>query len=1213
MNPSHNLWGVICLWVLGLLVNSLSYANTDKFDLDALIKGEDYPSAIEQLDGLLESLDYSRDVELWTITLLRGARLRALQSEHKTALNYLKAKQWPENSLSIIVLKLGTASEIEQYLDQKSWSLVPHSDKNQALANTHVTEFNQLITELNSNYKSAFEASKRNAFTLKQASVYFTESDYPERVRGYLVDLVSSRWMEFLSDDLYWLPKYQKQMNAVSLNSLLDLSHSDREVSSGQHPLVKIKHISAALYEWHDKAGRKEAAFEVSRFYTRLLNQHFSTADDTDALSRFLAGQVKRLGPQYPWWTMGQYQLALFRQQMPDKNALLEAHDLAVQASIAHPDSMGAKLSKTLLRELEYQEFSVSGQRSSGSGQASLKINYRNLYRLYFKAWRVNDPLPPSLEEDELRVVVDELLKQPEDVEWMTELPDHSDLHHHQTQIVPKITDHGQWLLMASPQAEFADTPSKVQLLNLHLSHYVASVSYHNGEFRVAAYDGVRGRALPNIVTELVQVNPESSDILTRAKTNVHGIAKLKRDKDASHYQIRLRHGIDSSIIEIPELLSLSDERRWLFQPAKSVVLTDKTVYKPSDKILWSMIVKARGAASDQSPRALAHEKGWIKLFNPENHLVAEQKITTDLAGLVSGEFQLNAKISMSELGKWRIESSWQGVKLIDVEDDVTANLSLDKRSETLAAGQLLSLSGTASVETDNLDSGYIRWQLRRVAYLPNGDLQSLLEVSQGVAEVNKGRFEIATVLSVDENSSFLRYRFELQLDYQRQGKSLKTLTQVLSLTNDDHYFEIISDKAFHEVEQGAHLMLSRTNSQWQGVSGESQWFLYDLTAPNKATQQGEAAGQWLLSSLQRNGSITHSSDGRVELHLKDLAVGVYRLRLMNKQNSAEKTKSRLTAELDFIVVESGNENTLHGGNVLLAQKVDAEVGETLKLLAGSGVAEQWVRLSILKQGKLIASHMLSPGVHLLEFPILESYQGGLAFNLEWVEKNQIQNKDIFVAVPWRSKQLQLSLNKVTVDSIKDSWTLKARRSDGSALVDSESRVLVYYNEVGDTPDMDEIVDLSDLYQQFRPSMIRLDNNGTSYPYYFRGSRRIALSVQTDLKHSEIRYSNSNNDEYFGRDNSFKALPMMLVNSGSALGQVSLSTDNSSLKAAMTPFQGTKSTAQTNNQHFQRGTLGADGSLVFAIPESLRGKKVRAQVLVLGPELETGQISVILR
>jgi len=1211
MNPFHNAWGMICLWLL-LLLNSITYANTDKFDLDTLLEGTDHPSAIEQLDGLLESLDYTRDVELWTITLVRAARLRALESQHKQALDFLRSKSWPEDLLANTVLKIATSNEIEHYLNHKSWGLVPHSGRNEALAGKHVSEYHQLTTDLGNYYRSAFDDALDNAITLKQASAYFTPSEYPEHIRGYLADLVASRWIDFLSDDLYWTQREQKQLRNIDLAALLTLgARDDLELSGAHlHPLNRIKAISERLYYWHKRAGRKEAALEVYRLYVVLLNRHFSTAEETEVLSQSLTEAVKALGAQYPWWTVGQYQLSLFRQQMPHASALLEAHDLAVQASIAHPTSHGAKLSKALLRELEYQEFSVSGQRSSAIGQASLKVDYRNLYRLYFKAWKVSEPLPVSLEEGELRVVVDELLKQPATVEWKAELSDYSDLRHHETHLVPQIEEHGQWLLMVSPQAEFADVTEKVQLLNLHLSHYVASVSYHNGEFRVATYDGRRGRALPNIVVELVEVTDESTVVLTSDKSNVHGIATLSRTKDADHYQIRLRHGVDSSVIEIPGLLGLKDEQRWSLKPAKAVVFTDQLSYEPGDLIHWTMLVKAGERNTQSAPHVLADSAGWMKLYNPDNQLILQQQVTTDATGLASGTLQLDENIQEIDFGTWRLQSSWRGNKSINVSKTAESYLTIDTLSEHLSANQALTINGVARSDRSKLEEAYISWKLRRSGFKANGDLVSSVEISQGVSELINHQFKVPLVLSIHDESSALRYRFELQLDLMDDGQRLKTISTPFNVANDHHYFTIKSDQAFYETAVGINLAFSKTNSHWQGVAGSSEWFLYALNAPHKIdTEKKHETKEWILGALKKHGELNHNNQGLARLHLKGLEAGIYRLRLVDKQ-STDSESVGTAEELDIIVVESDNINRLKAGEVLLAQKANVEVGDTLKLLAGSGTQNQWVRLNILKQGKLLASQMLSPGVHLLEFPVTKSHQGGLAFNLEWVEQNQINNKDIFVAVPWVSKHLTLS---VTEQASGDHRLLKVTTSDGHALIHKKAQVLVHYSDIGTVNTSGEAINLSELYQQYQPSMIRLDNNGDSYPYYFRESRRIAPTAKSTLRYAEIRYSNKNNDAYLGKQSTFSMLPMMLVNNESALGQIGLSSNNKTLNTTSASTSVVASGQHKPLSIVQRGFLNENGEFQLVIPASLRGKQVRAHILVVTPTLETGQLSTTLR
>ena len=1210
MNGSLKLWGMICLCVFGFFFSLLTYANTDRLDLDTLVKGKDYPAAIERLGKQLRLLDSSHDVESWTVALLQGARIRALQAEGETAFDYLKASDWPQDRLARIILKLGVAGEIEYYLNQKSWSLVPRSGRNEGVAKSQYSEFSQLTTDLNNQYRSAFEVAKKNSITLSQVKVYITEGEFPSQVRGYLADFIANRWMMFLLDDLYWSQDQQKKLSHMNVESLLNLGGSAAfSESSNSHPLQQIKNISATLLEWHNNAGRKEAAFEVIRFYLELLSQYFSKADDIEALSQYLEECLNQLGSQYPWWTMGQYQLALFRQKMQHQSALLEAHDLAVQASIIHPGSIGAKRSKQLLSKLKYQEFSITGKRSSGLGHASLTVNYRNLYRLYFRAWRVKNPLPRSLEEGEKKVVVDELLKQPAEVEWVAELSNYSDLHHHEVQLIPELPDYGQWLLMVSPQAEFSDAFTKLQLLNVHLSHYVASVSYYGGEFRVCVYEGVQGRALPNITVELLQINDNSTEVLSEAKTNVHGIAKLPRDKDAKHYQVRLRHGVDSSVIEIPSLLPLRDEQRWASQPAKAVVLTNKAVYKAEDVIKWSLIVKSEilGGATDL--KALPQQRGWIKLYDPDNRLIAEQQIKTDKTGLASGEFQMTGSGEIV-VGTWRIESSWQGNKLIKVQQESLPEITLDELPNTLHADQLISITGAVSGETGVLTPTFVSWKLRRVSYSPNGDLHSFVEISQGTTEVINRKFNIEVALLVNDDLKQFKQYFELQLDYQQNDVDLITLTRPLNLTTDHEYLSVQAKKAFFEVGAEVDLTLSRTNSQWQGVSATSQWFLYRLNESNQ--EHNFPLGQkalWLLGALQDKGTIKHDADGSATLRLEGLAGGVYRLRLMDKGGNKPE-KSLVTAELDFFVVQSGSNNRFGMGSVLLAQKAEARKGETLKLLAGSEVEEQWVRLNIFKRGKVIASQMLSPGVHLLEFPIVESHQGGLGFNLEWVEQNQIHNKDILVTVPWSSKKLQLEVTQKEAKGAELPWVLEASTADGSQL-SAGSQVLIYYSEFSDgDPLSDSWVNLDALYEQSVPSMIRLDNNGTSYPYYFRGSRDLVSSMFTMLKHPEIRYSDKNNNEYLGKDSVFDLLPMMMVNTESAIGRVRLSESNSDQGLSSRSSQSMAQGSILDAQYMLKGELDAEGTFNLAIPTALRDKKVRANILVISPVMETGQLSV---
>lgn len=1187
-----------------LLIPFNANANADKLDLDALLRSEDYSRVVTRLDQHLQSRESKRDAAVWAITLLQSARLRALQSKHKEAIDYLQTQPWPEDALAQSVLRLGSAHEIEQFLNHKSWELVSAGDRK---GGTDSAELSQLINTLKKHYRSVFEFSKQNVVSLEQAKAYLSDSDYPSYARGYLADMAASRWMEFLTDDLYWSAQQQKSLRTMTLESLLSFEGT-KGISPDLHPLQQIQGISARLFEWHKTGGRKQAAFEVTRYYTDLLGKHFSSNANSHTFSDYLEKHLRELGSQYPWWSMGKYQQAMFRQKMQHKNALLEAHDLAVRASIAHPGSLGAQRSQELLSELEYQEFSVSGQRSSRIGQASLKVSYRNLYRLYFRAWRISDPLPTSLNENQQKAVIEELLKQPAEVAWVSELTDYPDLHHHEVQLTPQIYEKGQWLLMASPQAEFGDVISKLQLLNLNLSDYVAGVSYHNGEFRVSVYDGKQGRALPNITAELLRVQKGATDVLATAKTNVHGIAKLKRQKDAEHYQVRLQHGVDRSLIDVPGLLPLHDERRWSTRKAKAVVMTDRELYRPGESILWTILARGPETTSNGYPKPFNNQVAWVKLFNSEQQLVTEQRVKTSSLGFASGEFRLPDSLADNACGTWFIESSWQGKKIIRIQRDKKIVLEVDDLGSRLLPNQSMMVSGRAKYE--GMKSGLVKWQLRRISYLPNDELHEQVDVEQGGAPIKEHRFRFNTRLVLPESAELLRHRFELRLDFQSNGQSLKVVTKTLTVNTAHRYLTILSDKAFYESELGVRFKLRSSDSQWQGVAGKSQWYLYNLISPNQSVALEDASAQHLMvGALQQNGDIFHDASGIAELHLENLAVGVYRLRLRGEEADGKAHPSHV-AKLDFIVAKSGRENPLGATSILLAQRADISVGQTLKLLAGSGVSGQWVRLNILQQGKNIASQMLSPGIHLLEFPVSESHQGGLGFNLEWVEQNQIYNKDIQVSVPWGEKRLQLAITKHSLPET-ETHVLQVMNARGKPLNDTETAVLVYYNEAaGIQSASEEWLNLASLYPQSKSAMIRLDNNGPSYPYYFRGSRRIASSVVAKLRQPEIRYSDNRNDQYLEKDTGFDILPMMM-NSDEDLSRVSL------MVASHTPQRqepiDPARTSVRGGGFLQQGVLDDQGRLTLHIPAALQGKRIRVKILAIGAGMETGTLSTHLR
>lgn len=112
------------LHLLLFILISLSTASATNHwgDVDALLEQDDLPAAIQHLDKQVEISRAQHNQAEWAAALIRGARLRAVQSESEAAIEYLSQQAWPDQPAYQILLHTRLARELEHYLNQKSWS-----------------------------------------------------------------------------------------------------------------------------------------------------------------------------------------------------------------------------------------------------------------------------------------------------------------------------------------------------------------------------------------------------------------------------------------------------------------------------------------------------------------------------------------------------------------------------------------------------------------------------------------------------------------------------------------------------------------------------------------------------------------------------------------------------------------------------------------------------------------------------------------------------------------------------------------------------------------------------------------------------------------------------------------------------------------------------------------------------------------------------------
>ena len=418
---------------------------------------------------------------------------------------------------------------------------------------------------------------------------------------------------------------------------------------------------------------------------------------------------------------------------------------------------------------------------------------------------------------------------------------------------------------------------------------------------------------------------------------------------------------------------------------------------------------------------------------------------------------------------------------------------------------------------------------------------------------------------------------------------------------------------------EAANFEIIKVDSAHNGVQSQTQWYLYRLLAPGQQVsaelvrEANSALSQWLTGPLQSSGKLEHLEQGIANLKLEGLLDGAYRLRVID--SNPELTPQK---DWDFLVSAEGASHKFRTNGVLLSQHSQIAPGQTLRLMVGSGLKGQWTRLSILHRGQQLASQMLSPGVHVLEYPVLENHQGGLSFNLEWVRDNELYSEAIFVDVPWALKQLNLQLKALSsediadvsgADQVKQAWILNVSDIHGQPVseVGSTAIVRIQAYQEGDKPT--PLTDLSRLYARDSQRIMTLSNNVTHYSQRFSESSGVPEKI-APLKLPHFIYSAKNNARYSSEASEFMIFSML---SNTDENNESFQTEASALQAHKSATPSAIAVNEPEQFFYSELALDEKGQLIIPIPDALQGKQALLQVLVVTPELKSGQLSVVVR
>ncbi len=1070
-------------------------------DVDRLISEQKMEAAIEIADEILADARSAGNEVEQTRALIKGVQLRTSLHGYETTVRDLRRETWPESPQQRAILNLFYARTLVTYLQQYSWEInqrerVDTGDEIDLKAWTR----EQIVDEAQGAYVAAW--NDRQAWgdaSLGALAEYVQQNDFPARIRGTLRDAVTYLWTELLIDTSLWRPEHESGTYRLDLEALLAAEPEPMALDDAEiHPLARLVTILADLEAWHRGRRQPEAAFEARLERFRRLWDNFTTDDDRDALHHSLEQALDDLGRRYEWWSSGMAMLAERTRNQGD-NGLVEARRIALEGAEAHPKSPGGQHCRHLVAAIEAPSYDLSAMANDGPRRRSVLLQHRNLPEVHFRAY-VLDLERRLLKASDYnllpnyREVPPILAAQKPVVEWSVELPATPDYRQHRTFVTPPIDDPGLYLVVASARRDFAQDFNQQTAVNMVVGDLVLLTRSDDKGVEATIRSGETGKALAGVETDLYRYDYRKghTKVDTRA-TDSEGIVRFGGGQfSRGNHFIVARQGKQTGL---SDNVQQPFRHRTAGQRTGSLIYTDRSIYRPQQKILWKVVAYS-GDQQDGRFQTLPESDVTITLHDSNNQQVASAEAKTNAFGSASGEFEIPTG---RVLGRWHVRSSLAGSTNIKVEEykRPTFEVKVSDPESALRLNRPATLNGEVRYYFGlPVVSGEVAWRVTREPVYPRWGWHFWAPTRGGAETIasgetqldTEGQFRVTFTPEADERQSkSITYRYRLSVDVTDEGGETRSASRAFRLGFISVETALrTGDRDFFRHGELVELIAQRSDLDGIPRAGKASWRLFTLNQPEKPLlpadqaverqpfdpdpkipgeashptpyqtpgdqqrsrwetdyQPKRAMAQWPDGAELRSGQIEHDDGGAAKIQLKGLEPGVYRLRYT--------TTDEFGAEFDTatdILIVANHRTELALPAVLMAETDSARVGEVVRLFVHSGLDNQEMVLELFQNGRRTQRQRLNSGdAQLIEIPVDDKHRGGFSVRLTALRDHQLMSFNQEIQVPWSDRMLKIEFATFR-DRLRpgdqETWRVMVKGQDEETVSRGAAELLAY-------------------------------------------------------------------------------------------------------------------------------------------------------------------------
>lgn len=566
----------------------------------------------------------------------------------------------------------------------------------------------------------------------------------------------------------------------------------------------------------------------------------------------------------------------------------------------------------------------------------------------------------------------------------------------------------------------------------LHLSPlYLAYRRLGNSRFEFTVLDKRSGHPVKDAEVVCYDDEPSASRdaVVNRVwPVDERGAAVVETPKSKSsrlYFNARTQQGNFQSVRSVWSW-SPDPSRKGMGWERKSVVLTDRAVYRPGQTVRWTgFIYEQKG----DSTRVAAGCVSEVALYGPDRKQIANRKVQTNDFGSYSGEFTLPAS---GLAGQFLISVAGSSVAIhVEEYKRPTFEVTLGKVAEAYKVGDTVLVKGRAQTFAGvPVQQGRVHYSVRYAVRIWDDATEA---ASGETLTDDEGRFEIPAYLDGPDAVYFGRFEVHAEVT------DLAGETQVGMVALP------IEDKSLNVYIEGFVDMWPRG---WKGA------LCFKVVNPAEVPMQTDviyrvfrlpqeelanpAAGECVLERSRRSNQSFKPED------IDSLTPGRYRLQAeVRDANGVASSVSR-----DFILFSPDAVRPPVERLDWFYQR-SGEFGTKEPVLwFGTSARDVYVLYDVFSDGRRVESRrmMLSDTIVPLSFPDRAEYGKALSVNIAFVRGGRLYGHDVDLKRPAPDKRLLLkweTFRDRMQPGQRQEWRLRVTHPDGTP-ADAELMAAMY-------------------------------------------------------------------------------------------------------------------------------------------------------------------------